>query len=398
MLCPACGRQLQEIQTDNFVYHICKKGCNGILINNIDLKKILEFPEVINNDFLSVKPNINEQNITSEIRTCPKCQKQKMVKNVRNHVGIDECYRCGNIWLDAGNFMKIREHYNENQTSRKKVLEIEKSSPKLFATNNMKGKFSNFSKVGQIMNIIDGVETIQRGSEPGWKIASKKKVKIITRENNEKIEAQPNDQNNVAKGRARIIKREVYKQKSLATWFVPEYNDLTLYMMALTFALQLLLLNFFGSGISVKRLMFTNIFTLVLVPLFILGFIFSVYHVFVNKEKSKFKLLTMVVFAVVINLFSGIMAGMYFYQKGNHPAYFLIIFWCFYNNIILIFKNDLDEYDTNRRGILFGSIAILFIYLICLLILSIPPSVVFIICLFYANYVYKIINSIFASS
>ena len=229
MLCPVCNQQLCETEANGFVYHICKKGCNGILINNADLNDILEFPEVISNDFLSIKSNINEQNITSEIKACPECKTQKMVKNVRNNIGIDECYRCGNIWLDAGKFMKIREHYNENQENRKKVLNIEKKGPKLFATNNTKGRFSNHFRVGQIMNIVDGVETIQRGSEPGWKIASKKQAEIIPHENNGKTTTHPNSQNSVTEGRARIIEREINKPKNLMTWLVPQYNDLTLY-------------------------------------------------------------------------------------------------------------------------------------------------------------------------
>ena len=48
MLCPVCNQQLCETEANGFVYHICKKGCNGILINNADLNDILEFPEVIN--------------------------------------------------------------------------------------------------------------------------------------------------------------------------------------------------------------------------------------------------------------------------------------------------------------------------------------------------------------
>jgi Zn-finger nucleic acid-binding protein len=132
LLCPVCNQLLYSAETEDFEYHICRDGCGGILINNVDLKNILEFPENVHSNFLFSKSDIANNYSASKIKICPKCKTQKMMKNLRNSVEIDECYKCGNIWLDIGEFIKISKDYCKNQQKIKEALGLEKNSPKLF--------------------------------------------------------------------------------------------------------------------------------------------------------------------------------------------------------------------------------------------------------------------------
>jgi len=116
LLCPACGQKLYAAEINGFVCHICRDGCGGVLIDNTVLRKIIDSPKIISDEVLNIKINKSKLNKTSKIRTCPRCENQKMVRKFRNDVEIDECYRCGSVWLDHGEFIAL---YKEHKATKK---------------------------------------------------------------------------------------------------------------------------------------------------------------------------------------------------------------------------------------------------------------------------------------
>ena len=132
ILCPMCGQKLYDANANGFVYRICRDGCGGILIDNTDLKDMLGSSEFINK-LLNTKLYKIKKDQTSKTRICPKCENQKMVKQLRHDVEFDECYRCGNIWFDYGEINKIYENniaakFHKKDDLRERSKEKKKST------------------------------------------------------------------------------------------------------------------------------------------------------------------------------------------------------------------------------------------------------------------------------
>ena len=119
--CPVCGKVMQKyfIQSGCAI-DICTDGCGGMFFNNQEIqelndsqsdieeiKKLLEYKS-----FISVDEN--------KVRVCPECG-TKMAKTRAMGVQIDTCYKCNGIFLDKGEFEKVRSNFKK----RKKVQPID---------------------------------------------------------------------------------------------------------------------------------------------------------------------------------------------------------------------------------------------------------------------------------
>lgn len=120
LICPACGRELTEINFNGLVTDICQNGCAGIWFDKKELDKVDEKHEREGLILLSVKKDPSVQVNHQEERFCPRCKDVKMRKHfwsVKAQVEIDECDKCKGIWLDDGELEKIRSLY-ENQAEK----------------------------------------------------------------------------------------------------------------------------------------------------------------------------------------------------------------------------------------------------------------------------------------
>jgi Zn-finger nucleic acid-binding protein len=125
MKCPVCNRQLQEMRVADIVVEVCQNGCGGIWFDNYELKKMDEQHEAAGEALLSLKRDEDIRVDYSQIRLCPKCENQKMLKHffsVEREVEIDECPVCGGLWLDYGELGQIRDQF-ANEEERKKAAQ-----------------------------------------------------------------------------------------------------------------------------------------------------------------------------------------------------------------------------------------------------------------------------------
>jgi len=109
--CPACGNNMRKVNIPDagFMIDICTKGCGGILFDNQELKKILDFDEcskkiieyLENSDF-----SLTDINVT---RVCPVCSTPMVKIGGKSGVEIDSCNNCGAAFLDNGELKKIKE-------------------------------------------------------------------------------------------------------------------------------------------------------------------------------------------------------------------------------------------------------------------------------------------------
>ena len=121
MKCPACNRQLEEMNVGGLVVDVCKNGCGGIWFDNFELEKVDEQHETEGELLLDIPRDETIEIDYSRTRLCPKCKNVKMMKHFvspEKQVEIDECGSCGGIWLDCGELARIRSQYATEKERR----------------------------------------------------------------------------------------------------------------------------------------------------------------------------------------------------------------------------------------------------------------------------------------
>jgi len=73
MECPACGRQLRQMNVGDIVVDVCENGCGGVWFDNFELEKVDEQHEAAGEALLDIERDKNVKVDRSKTKTCPKC-------------------------------------------------------------------------------------------------------------------------------------------------------------------------------------------------------------------------------------------------------------------------------------------------------------------------------------
>ncbi len=123
MDCPACGRQLKEMEVGDIVVDVCENGCAGVWFDNLELEKVDEEHESAGEKLLEIARDPGGKVDHTQKRSCPRCADQPMIQrfmSIKREVEVDECPACGGIWLDSGELGRIRAQY-ENDAEREQA-------------------------------------------------------------------------------------------------------------------------------------------------------------------------------------------------------------------------------------------------------------------------------------
>src|SRR5262245_16282103 len=112
MNCPVCGKKMVDQDFGNVNVRVCVDGCKGLWFEWLQLRKLdhknegfgealqaaLQYPRVNDAD----RPRLK----------CPICHIPMYCHQfpTDKEINIDECYGCGGIYLDSGEFKEIRDH------------------------------------------------------------------------------------------------------------------------------------------------------------------------------------------------------------------------------------------------------------------------------------------------
>jgi uncharacterized protein len=107
MKCPACKSQLREKSACGMTLDVCYGGCGGIWfdaneLGRVDAKAATSLHSVWQAPHKKVEP--------TEPRLCPRCPDLALDRkwfSPAEKVEIDQCPKCGGIWLDAGEFSQV---------------------------------------------------------------------------------------------------------------------------------------------------------------------------------------------------------------------------------------------------------------------------------------------------
>jgi Zn-finger nucleic acid-binding protein len=107
MKCPACKEPLREKGAGGMTLDICYGGCGGIWFDATELERLDARAATTLHTIWQLP--VGTVNLT-EPRMCPRCASQvldrKWFSDLKK-VEIDQCPKCGGVWLDAGEFSRI---------------------------------------------------------------------------------------------------------------------------------------------------------------------------------------------------------------------------------------------------------------------------------------------------
>jgi len=148
MQCPACDNPLTQMEAGGVTVDICKGGCGGIWFDNYEFRKFDEPHESAGEALLEIDSNPGVCDTESR-HSCPKCSDITLSRHfmsVKRKVEIDQCPKCGGVWLDAGELGQIRNLFN---TEAERVQAAEKYFTDVFDSDLLQVRQESEEKVAQ---------------------------------------------------------------------------------------------------------------------------------------------------------------------------------------------------------------------------------------------------------
>ena len=189
-------------------------------------------------------------------------------------------------------------------------------------------------------------------------------------------------------------------------FFLPTFSEQSLFMMSVAFVLVF----FFNESLRSRIFKILDIprddpRIVMLLVFFGAGLFLSLYHVFVEREKSIAEKYAMLFFAVVSNAVSGIFASLYILkQSSDSPSILLLLpIWNIINCLLLLIsfragwitdKNISDE-KASRFEVLFGFLITVAIFIVCRFGFKLYWAITFSICVIYATSFGDALGSVF---
>ncbi|HEV8113353.1 MAG TPA: zf-TFIIB domain-containing protein [Planctomycetota bacterium] len=109
MKCPACKRMLREKTAGDITLDMCYGGCGGVWFDANELDHVSPRAAGALHSIWQLASRADDSNGPRE---CPRCPEQVLDRKWFSDslkVEIDQCPKCGGIWLDDGEFTKIHE-------------------------------------------------------------------------------------------------------------------------------------------------------------------------------------------------------------------------------------------------------------------------------------------------
>jgi hypothetical protein len=137
---------------------------------------------------------------------------------------------------------------------------------------------------------------------------------------------------------------------------------------------------------------------------FLAGFGLSLYHVFTTREKTSFEKMIMMLFAVVTNAGTGIIAGWYVIRHSSVHNWLLIFpIWNIINGVWLLLmlrfrvidEECISDRDATMGQVIIGLAVVLIIFIFCNSVFRLHWAITFSICIIYTTSFDRALQSVF---
>lgn len=195
---------------------------------------------------------------------------------------------------------------------------------------------------------------------------------------------------------------EIGRESGLGKILIPRYNELALYLMSIAF-----LLLFFSQPDLRESILKTqdNKFDprwYLAACVFAMGIFYSLHHVFTSRAKTDLEKHVMLAFAVLVNAFSGIKAGMHMLEQSE-GLLLVFPFWNIFNGFVLLIMfraKVIDEsciIDDNATPpqVIFGTLIVIATFVACEFVFNIYWAITFSLCVTYASNIDSTVQGVF---
>lgn len=197
--------------------------------------------------------------------------------------------------------------------------------------------------------------------------------------------------NNDGPSRDENVKEDVFS-KVFANVLIPRYNEISLFLMSIAFVL----LFFTNADLRIEshEFLFENFDprSYIALAFFVIGILYSLFHVFTTLQKTDWEKTTMLFFAVMVNGLSGIAAGAKMLED-SHGLLVIFPIWNIINGLLLLImfrfgiinENSIVDDNATPLQVLLGFIVVGVIFVICQFVYKMYWAFTFSICVAYAS-------------
>jgi DNA-directed RNA polymerase subunit RPC12/RpoP len=195
---------------------------------------------------------------------------------------------------------------------------------------------------------------------------------------------------------------ELCKEK--AGWFIPVYDELSLFLMAITLILLFVTNTSFQEQIHKWNERFSDSRIFIAGVILLAGMGLSIYHVFTTREKTGIEKWIMLLFAVLTNAGTGIISGWYVLNSSPIQNWQIIFpMWNIINGVLLLLmlrlriidEECISDRDATAGEVIRGLFAVIVIFIFCNYVFKLHWAITFSICIIYATSFDKALQSIF---
>ena len=124
MKCPACHRGLSKLEVQGVTVDICQEGCKGVWFDKGELEQVDEPAEMAGKTLVDATHAWSPALPSDKKRACPRdgADMAKISFKTKNNFEIDECSKCGGVWLDANELARLRGAFKTEKDRRDAAL------------------------------------------------------------------------------------------------------------------------------------------------------------------------------------------------------------------------------------------------------------------------------------
>ena len=195
---------------------------------------------------------------------------------------------------------------------------------------------------------------------------------------------------------------ELCKEK--AGWFIPVYDELSLFLMSITLILLCVANDSMREQVHKWIARFHDGRVFIVIAILLAGMGLSIYHVFTTREKTDIEKWIMLLFAVLTNAGAGIISGWYVLHASRIQDWQIIFpIWNAINGALLLLmlrfriidEECISDRDATIKEVAIGLIAVLVIFIFCNNIFELHWAITYSICIIYTTSFDRALQSVF---
>jgi len=195
---------------------------------------------------------------------------------------------------------------------------------------------------------------------------------------------------------------ELYGEKP--GWFIPVYDELSLFLMAITLILLCVTNASLQEQIHKWNERFHDGRVFIAGVIILAGMGLSIYHVFTTREKTDIEKWIMLLFAVLANAGTGIISGQYVLNSDRIQNWQIIFpMWNIINGALLLLmlrggiinEECISDRDATASEVILGLFAVIVIFIFCNYVFKLHWAITFSICIIYTTSFDKALQSVF---